>query len=568
MEMRVDPSRITQPVDIEKEDEFPVLTCRPVEKRTLRTIPHLSKLLEAVEENQVLDRDQRYIIVSPREDLARQAAAAVLSCLEEDREEEDEEIIIMASEEEEGRMACLMLKQEELTGSASASEEVQMIKTLMDVEKKQALNASMGKYNGIYVSCGSRVRVGLADRMEELDHWIQVLWVERQEWNEEELERLMFERDFRLLCIQPPDIDYYAGLLQRYLKLEGFCLEMPVRPLIERLLRYRGQHFCERDLFVYAKRAAEQLELRKGTVLEQEDFVLPRLERSNFARKIFCSMVGREEVKSQIERICSQRIVMERFGRWENGGKPYGHLAFSGAPGTGKTQAARAYAEILAEEGIIARRFVTAGKSDLTGQFLGQTAPKIVELFDEADGGVLFVDEVGCLTENDLYSREAVTEFVRLMEERPQTTVIFASYPDRIQMLMELDPGLASRISRVIRFPSYTDDQLIRIFHAMCGDRSLAPEPGCDTIIGEWLQILRQERGEAFGNAREIRRLLEASFQNYCVRILRDQENMKNEPDGLLGREDVALAARELLAETEEKLNRKVGFAIPFGAVS
>ena len=96
---------------------------------------------------------------------------------------------------------------------------------------------------------------------------------------------------------------------------------MPVRPLTERLLRYRGQHFCERDLFVYAKRAAEQLELRKGTVLEQEDFVLPRLERSNSARKIFCSMVGREEVKSQIERICSQRIVMERFGRWENGGK-------------------------------------------------------------------------------------------------------------------------------------------------------------------------------------------------------------------------------------------------------
>ena len=152
MEMRVDPSRITQPVDIEKEDEFPVLTCRPVEKRTLRTIPHLSKLLEAVEQNLALDRDQRYIIVSPREDLARQAAAAVLSCLEEDREEEDEEIIIMASEEEEGRMACLMLKQEELTGSASASEEVQMIKTLMDVEKKQALNASMGKYYGIYVS--------------------------------------------------------------------------------------------------------------------------------------------------------------------------------------------------------------------------------------------------------------------------------------------------------------------------------------------------------------------------------------------------------------------------------
>ena len=87
MEMRVDPSRITQPVDIEKEDEFPVLTCRPVEKRTLRTIPHLSKLLEAVEENQVLDRDQRYIIVSPREDLARhyQAECEKLLALVEER---------------------------------------------------------------------------------------------------------------------------------------------------------------------------------------------------------------------------------------------------------------------------------------------------------------------------------------------------------------------------------------------------------------------------------------------------------------------------------------------------
>ena len=134
-------------------------------------------------------------------------------------------------------------------------------------------------------------------------------------------ERLMFERDFRLLCIQPPDIDYYAGLLQRYLKLEGFCLEMPVRPLIERLLRYRGQHFCERDLFCVCKAGGRAAGTEKRNCAGAGRFCSSRLERSNFARKIFCSMVGREEVKSQIERICSQRIVMERFGRWENGGK-------------------------------------------------------------------------------------------------------------------------------------------------------------------------------------------------------------------------------------------------------
>ena len=91
------------------------------------------------------------------------------------------------------------------------------------------------------------------------------------------------------------------------------------------------------------------------------------------------------------------------------------------------------YAEILSKARVTSGAFVSASRADIVGQYLEHTAPKIKKLFDKADGGILFVDEAGGMSGNDEFTKEAVTEFVRFMEQRPQTTVIFATYPDKME---------------------------------------------------------------------------------------------------------------------------------------
>ena len=70
------------------------------------------------------------------------------------------------------------------------------------------------------------------------------------------------------------------------------------------------------------------------------------------------------------------------------------HLVFSGNPGTGKTVVARLFSEILYNNKIIQEnKLVEVGRTELVGEYVGQTAPKVKRVFDDAIGRVLFIDE-------------------------------------------------------------------------------------------------------------------------------------------------------------------------------
>ena len=100
--------------------------------------------------------------------------------------------------------------------------------------------------------------------------------------------------------------------------------------------------------------------------------------------------------------------------------------------------------------------------------FVGQTAPLVTKRFDEADGGMLFIDEAYTLArggEND-FGREAIDAIVKLMEDRREDlAVVVAGYPDEMADFLDANPGLRSRASRrTIVFPDYSTDELVAIF--------------------------------------------------------------------------------------------------------
>ncbi len=199
------------------------------------------------------------------------------------------------------------------------------------------------------------------------------------------------------------------------------------------------------------------------------------------------------------------------------------HLVFHGPPGTGKTTVARLIGEIFAALGLLAHgRLVETARQDLVGGYVGQTAIKTNAVIDSALGGVLFIDEAYSLdgTSNQDFGREAIeTLLVRMENDRDRFVVIAAGYPAEMDGFLASNPGLASRFSRTIEFPSFTPSELMEIFISMVADGDYILTPEAAEATQHLLERKWEARDSSFGNARLVRNLVEESIQRQSVRL-------------------------------------------------
>ena len=226
------------------------------------------------------------------------------------------------------------------------------------------------------------------------------------------------------------------------------------------------------------------------------------------------ALVGLAAVKSEVRDLIDE-IQVNEWRRSEGlavGGTSH-HLIFAGAPGTGKTSVARLYGAILSALGVLPRdNLREVSRRDLVGQYIGHTAEKTAEVFEQARGGVLFIDEAYTLARGGGgtdFGQEAIDTLVKLMEDhRHEVAVIVAGYTREMESFLALNPGLASRFSRTIEFPNYTPEELTRIVAKMAGaDDYLLPPELEPALLDHFSQLVRDEN---FGNAREARKLFEA----------------------------------------------------------
>jgi len=199
------------------------------------------------------------------------------------------------------------------------------------------------------------------------------------------------------------------------------------------------------------------------------------------------------------------------------------HLIFSGAPGTGKTTVARLYGKILTALGVLAQgQLVECSRSDLVGEYVGQTAHRTKEAFDRARGGVLFIDEAYTLAPHDSasndFGREAIDTLVKLMEDhRDEVVVIAAGYSDEMDRFIETNPGLASRFSHTIEFENYEPDELVTIIeqHAATSGYELAD--ATREALRAYFKTV--DRGRSFGNGRFARKVLDGMITRHAGRL-------------------------------------------------
>ncbi|MET7414362.1 AAA family ATPase [Streptomyces rubiginosohelvolus] len=239
-------------------------------------------------------------------------------------------------------------------------------------------------------------------------------------------------------------------------------------------------------------------------------------------------MVGLEPVKRQVKALSAQ-LNMARL-RAEQGlpvQPPKRHFVFSGPSGTGKTTVARILGRVFYALGLLGGdHLVEAQRSDLVGEFLGQTAVKANELIDSALGGVLFVDEAYSLansgySKGDAYGDEALQVLLKRAEDnRDHLVVILAGYPEGMDRLLATNPGLSSRFTTRVDFPSYRPLELTAIGSVLAAENDdVWDEEAVDELRSISGHVVDQGWIDELGNGRFLRTLYEKSCAYRDLRL-------------------------------------------------
>ena len=264
-----------------------------------------------------------------------------------------------------------------------------------------------------------------------------------------------------------------------------------------------------------APRPARRLKVEAAIPSERTlDQALDRLEE----------MVGLASVKDEVNKLMSA-LEVERLRR-EQGlviAPISRHMVFTGPPGVGKTEVARALGEIYRTLNVLRKgHLVETDRSGLVAGYIGQTAPKTLDKCREALDGILFIDEAYSLARpgND-FGQEAIDTLLKFMEDnRDRIVVIVAGYPNEMQRFINSNPGLSSRFTKMIEFPPYAANELAAILRVMAKRQNFVLPDNLESSLGPWVTV--GMRNKSWGQAREMRTLLERAREAQATRIAHD----------------------------------------------
>ncbi|EXK43736.1 hypothetical protein FOXG_04472 [Fusarium oxysporum f. sp. lycopersici 4287] len=285
-----------------------------------------------------------------------------------------------------------------------------------------------------------------------------------------------------------------------------------------------------RAMASHQKRVSSGRVKRHGT-LEPIDFDedFDRAERGDTdVKKLFEGDVGRDHLISILQGY--QTRVRQAKQLEIDPEIPFNFL-FRGPPGTGKTTAARKMGQVYYDLGFLAStEVIEVSATELIGQYVGHTGPKVQQLLDKALGRVLFIDEAYRLASDSSFARDAVDELVDCVTKpkyHGKLIIILAGYVQDINTLLGINPGMSSRFPESIDFDPLTPASCIQLVTSQLQasrsklkgkipvDLSCLERPEREFLTELTNKFRELSEQDSWANARDVKELAKKMFHKF-----------------------------------------------------
>ncbi|KAF1955358.1 P-loop containing nucleoside triphosphate hydrolase protein [Byssothecium circinans] len=296
----------------------------------------------------------------------------------------------------------------------------------------------------------------------------------------------------------------------------------------------------EVDIILDRAKALHQKHLTARKVKQIDTFEAidfdPEFDRGSRAAtnltQLFQDVVGCEDLIKQIQGYQTTAANMKALDMDPREQIPFNFL-FKGPPGTGKTTTAQKMGKVFYDMGFLSQaKVVECSATDLIGQYIGHTGPKVQKLLEKALGKVLFIDEayrLGDGTGHNSFATEAMDELVDCLTKekyRSKFICILAGYDKDIDRLMSMNPGLTSRFPESIIFPHLDPKTCLTLLAKVLENQAKqaplsidvlrTPTPGFEHKILDLFKKL--SKLDSWGNARDVKSIAKGIFNKLISR--------------------------------------------------
>lgn len=284
----------------------------------------------------------------------------------------------------------------------------------------------------------------------------------------------------------------------------------------------------------------------------------------------FEQMVGLDRVKKEVSEARTMALFTQhrRALGLDASSENRNHMLFLGSPGTGKTTVARLIGEMYHEMGLLSKgHTVETSRTDLMGEYIGETEKKIRDDIERARGGVLFIDEAYTLvfgaSDSKDYGRHVLDALLTVLSEpNPDMIVILAGYEDKMQALLRVNPGLHDRFPLKFHFDDYSSEQLYQMAVNLLMAQNYVLSDEAARMLRQTTDKAVRQRDRYFGNGRWVHNLVEHGIiKNMARRVMAAEPDTQDRQIFCRVEEsDVVEAADRLLARSATPTPCRIGF--------